>query len=797
MSQSDTWTITNTQHDASSLAQFNSVFTIANGYLGLKGNLAEDRDGPCPVTLINGVYDELDMFSLIRASKHDRRWLDPDHFDTAGRSPAVANLPNPLALRVFVGDQEVSISRGEVVDFEQCLLLRYGVYGYGFDYRDASGRTTRFQMERFASLVHPHRVFMRYWIERLDHDVPIRVLSGIDARVYSNMTRERQFAVTHREATPAGRCILHARTPARGIDVRIGVVNECVGSVPTAVRGVVEHDAVYTLYVFEGGREQVIELRRGLALTCSEDVRYGVAVDLGAELDALARQSYCEAGREQGRAWDVLWDRADVQIEGDDTAQRYLRFSLFHLLAAAPRFTDRLSVPVKLLSGDYYQGNTFYDTDTYIVPFYTFTTPEYARTCLNYRYEGLKPGREIARKQGYAGAKFAWQAGPYGEECLGDWYRFPRTNIHINADVAYSLMQYWRATGDDAFMHECGAEMLIETARFYASRAVHDAKRDAYDLHNVAGPDEAHCESTNNFYTNFLAAQTLRWAAEIVENSGSPGPWPGGGSSESRPDSTSGCPSAKAEGAGTGEESAADWRCIADRLPLLFDPATKVYEQCEGFHRLPPPPADLLTARKDWFVPLALYQALNQPDVLMAMALFRDAFPPDVLRANWEHYKDKSLNFSSMSFAINAIMAAEAGDLDRAYRDFMICAGLDLDESLTGRRDTYAGLHGTAMGGAWMAAVFGFGGVELSQSGLRINPNLPPLWKALRFNLMLNGERVLVAIDRNQVSFMVGSDHTIEIPIVVTGQPLILRNGETPVVNHSRTQPLDQPGRFQ
>lgn len=193
-----------------------------------------------------------------------------------------------------------------------------------------------------------------------------------------------------------------------------------------------------------------------------------------------------------------------------------MRFCLHHLLAAAPRFSDKLSVPVKLLTGEHYQGNTFHDTDLYIVPFYIFTQPELARTCLNFRHEGLRPGREIARSLGYQGAKFAWQAGPYGEECLGRWWRFTHTNVHINAAVVYPLMQYLWATGDERYLRERGVDLLVETVRFYAARVVHDAERDRYDMHEVAGPDEGHCESTNNFYTNYLAIRNLRWAADAV-----------------------------------------------------------------------------------------------------------------------------------------------------------------------------------------------------------------------------------------------------------------------------------------
>ena len=159
--------------------------------------------------------------------------------------------------------------------------------------------------------------------------------------------------------------------------------------------------------------------------------------------------------------------------------------------------------------------------------------------------------------------------------------------------------------------------------------------------------------------------------------------------------------------------------------------------------------------------------------------LFRDEFDAAVRRANWEFYKDKSLNLSSMSFAINAIMAADVGELDEAYKHFIITTGLDLDEALTGRRDTYAGLHGTAAGGAWLAAVCGFGGVCLSEKGLRINPNLPPKWSRLRFKLALRGVVVDVAIDRDEVVLTVEKGRRVEIPISVAGQTLTLSAGQT------------------
>jgi len=808
MSAPDAWTITNRRHDAHALSWHNSVFTVSNGYLGLKGNLQEQRDGPCPVTLINGVYDEIDQFGTLRASNRERRYLDPRHFDSAGRSPAVANLPNPLLVRVFVGEREISLGRGTVSGFVQTLDLRTGLYRYAFDYRDAAGRTTRIEMQRFAALRHPHRVFMRYAVTPLDHSAPLRILSGIDGNVWSNTTRERQPITRAAHADPPERCRLHAFLPARKHDVRVGVQNIWRGPAACpAPRGVIEHDAVYTCYepatgalsagLHPGGTEApgdgpagpashsaeppapsrpdlpqvaqpcaagpTVTIDRCIVLTCSEDARHGIAVALEDELSAAAAQGFDAALEEQRAAWAALWERADVQIDGDERAQLYLRFCVYHLLAAAPWHTDRLSVPVKLLSGEYYQGNTFWDTDLYIVPFYTFTFPELARTCLNFRYHGLTCARALARRYGYQGAKFAWQAGPYGEECLGPWYRFVHTNIHINADVAYALMHYWQATGDEEFMRERGIDILVETARFYHSRAALDPERGGQTFEDVAGPDEGHCESTSNFYTNYLARRNLCWAADMLDRL-------------RRQDFEEFQRSARRLRLQPDEP--ARWRETAAQLILLFDPATRLYEQYDGFFRLQPAPADLLEGRQEWFATVFPYQALNQPDVVMALMLFRDDFAPEVRRANWEFYKDKSMNFSSMSFAINALAALDAGSRDEAYRNFLISAGMDLDEELTGRRDTHAGLHGTAMGGAWLAAVCGFGGVRLAERGLHIDPALPRHWRRLRFNLVLRGVVIGVAIDGREVTLSAGSEHAVELPLIVAGREVVLSSGQ-------------------
>ena len=762
--QIDTWSVSNDSHDAAALAQFASVFTVSNGYLALQGSVAEQREGPGPVTLINGLYDELGMFSTIPASGRERPWLDAAHFDNAGRSPAVANLPTPLHLRVFVDGRELTLERTTVESFQQSLSLRNGVYRYEVALRDAAGRVTHVRMTRFASLMHAHRAFMRYEVIPENHKAAVRVISGVSGAVDSNTTRERQFEIRALDVDDDGRCTLQARTPARGIHVTVTVAHRLVnGAATTGHSTLIEHDTAAA--VFEPPPGAPLSIERAIVLACSNDAVHGVTIGAADELKAAAAQGFDDALAQSARAWTVLWERSDVEIDGDAVAQRDLRFCLHHLLAAAPRFSDRLSVPVKLLSGEYYQGNTFYDTDLYILPFLTFTQPHLARPCVHFRWHGLKHGRATAKRSGYAGAKLAWQAGPEGEECLGDWYWFTRTNIHVNADACFAMMQYVRASGDESYLHEHGVDLLVESARFYCSRAVADDDG-ALHLHDVSGPDEGHCHSTDNFYTNVLAAWTLRAAARVLD----------GMQARDRASHD-----AAIERLAIQTHESQRWSAAADRLALRFDENTKVYEQYEGFYKLAPPPADLLANRSAWFEPIYSWKVLNQPDVLMAMVLLPRDFPVDVQCANYDYYYDRSMNFSSMSFVINAMMAAAMGDLDEAHRQFRISAGMDLDESLSGRRDTFAGLHGTAMGGAWMAAVFGFGGVHLDDDGLHITPRLPRPWMALRFQLALRGARLGVEITPTEVRLRVVGDRSFDVPVDVYGDEVALLGGKASV----------------
>jgi kojibiose phosphorylase len=758
-----TWTIVKREHTEAALESANSVFTVSNGYMALKGKLLEDRSGSYPSTFIAAVFDRVDHFAIVRPVSYERRHFDPKYFDDAGLSPSIANLPNPLFVRVFIDNRELSFRRGTVTGFQQMYQLREGLYSYQYDLRDAQGRTTRIRTERFCDMCHPHRAHMLYSITPLDYSAVIRIQSGIDGTIRSNFKWDKQFRVVGAEALDGNRCTQHVRTFLKEQDVYVATATVFREMAAADGAPLVEDEVVSHTFEVNARQGQPIALEKHMVLASSEDARHGVACHVEEELRLGTTLGYDQARADNAEWWRDAWEQADVHIEGDDLAQTYLRFCLMHLISAAPTHSDKLSVPCKLLTGEWYQGTVFYDTDLYIEPFYLFTFPELARACLNYRHVCLGPGREIAKRLEYGGAKLAWQAGPYGEEELGYWWRYTVTNIHINADVAYSLMQYWYATRDVEFMADRGIEMLVDFSRFYVSRATKD-EDGRYHLGMVAGPDEGHCESTDNFYTNILAKKTLTWTVQMLDML--------------RCEDTR-CYEEVVARLDLHAHEPASWQEMADGLVLLYDNDTRVYEQYDGFYALKPVPGNLLANRKEWWTPVFPYQAIHQPDVVMALVLLRDEFPADVLKANFDYYLPRTMSFSSMSFAINALAGRLTGDIDYAYEQFLISAGEDLDESLTERHDVKDGIHGTASGGAWLAAVSGFGGVFLSQRGLAVDPKLPRHWQALGFKIVVLGETLTVEVTQSHVRIEVGSRAQVEIEAIVAGTPARLVSGQS------------------
>ncbi len=443
-------------------------------------------------------------------------------------------------------------------------------------------------------------------------------------------------------------------------------------------------------------------------------------------------------------AWAARWADSDIEVDGDEEAQKALRFAVYHLISAANPEDERVSIGARALTGNSYLGHVFWDTEIYLLPFYTLTWPEAARALLMYRYHTLAGARAKAERLGYRGALYAWESADTGEETTPEAVLDLNGNAiqvlcgtqeqHISADVAYAVWQYWRATGDDQFLLDGGAEIILDTARFWGSRAALESDG-KYHIRGVIGPDEYHEHIDDNAYTNILARWNIERGLEMVKMLADR--WPQVGDSLMNKLDLE-------------DAELKAWRAVADGLVTGFQRETRLFEQFEGFFGLEQ--LDL-NAFKGRTVPMDVIlgrertqgsQVVKQADVVALLALLPHAFSPETHIANFEYYEPRCGHGSSLSRGMHALVAARLGRMDKAMRHFKETAATDITDQALG---SAGGIHIASMGALWQAAVFGFAGLTLRDDGLEFDPHIPSEWTALAFCVRWRGRRLRVRLD--------------------------------------------------
>ncbi len=498
-------------------------------------------------------------------------------------------------------------------------------------------------------------------------------------------------------------------------------------------------------------RGETLGIEKFVGIATSRDTvdPLGMAIE-----QAKSPQSWDSAFESQQQAWEREWQRTDVRIEGDDEAQIAVRFSLFQLLIAAPRHDARVNIGAKTLSGFGYRGHAFWDTEIFMLPVFTYTAPHIARNLLDYRYNTLAAARTKARENGYEGAWFAWESADSGEEVTPTWVpdfkdkkKLARVwtgdlAIHISADVAYAAHQYWRVTGDDDWFRERGAELILETARFFGARAEWNPARGRYEYNDVIGPDEYHDHVNNNAYTNRLAQWNLETAFSVLDWLKQHGP-------QKLAELT--------QRLDLSIVRLEKWRQVAEKIQLHVKPDGLI-EQFDGFFNLKDVNlADYEPRARSMHEIFGIeaaneYQAIKQPDVLMVQYLLHDHYSDEVIRANYAYYNSRTDHTygSSLGPSIQAIVACLMGYPEDAYEHFIRSARADLRDV---RGNAGDGIHGASAGGTWQAVVFGFGGLRLTADGWVTHPQLPKHWKRLSFRFFQRGQLQVVDIQNpNAVS---------------------------------------------
>ena len=445
------------------------------------------------------------------------------------------------------------------------------------------------------------------------------------------------------------------------------------------------------------------------------------------------------------QAWQDYWQVSDVIIEGDDIAQQAVRYNIYQLRISVSSHDSRYSIAAKGLTGFGYRGHVFHDTEIFMLPYFTYVHPDIARNLLMYRYRLLPAARAKAKSNGYKGAQYPWESTLSGEETTPPALLHPETGelipvlngpleLHITASISHGVWQYWHITGDDEFMRDFGAEMLLDAAAFWVSRTVWNTEHNAYEIDNVIGPDEWHEHVNNNVFTNYMARHniqiaidTLHWLQSIA------------------PDKAK----ELVQQLDLNEQSLVHWHDVIDRIRISQDKQTGLFEQFDGFFQLEPLDQEKYKGRNTSYQGILgieevqRYRIVKQADVLMLLTVLNQQFDLKTKKVNWDYYypiTDHDYG-SSLTPAFHVILACELDLVETAYHMFMKGAVVDLEDP---RGNSNEGIHCACAGAVWQAAILGFAGLRFTGDGYTTTPCWPEGWTRLAFTCFYKGKQILI-----------------------------------------------------
>jgi kojibiose phosphorylase len=713
LTRASTWRVTEASFMPNRQHHRESIFTQGNGYLGTRGSFEErfpeDRQG----TFVHGMWDDVEIGVT-----------------------ELANAPDWTALEVWIDGQRFSMDQGSVDDYARYLDLQSGVIWRRLRWTpNGDGGQFDLIFERFPSLADPHVMALRVRVQALDASARVEIRASLNGQVDNEGRLHWEFV--SQQANQQIACLETSTLSTRktlAMSAKVSANIEPTSTNALDVQGV-------------PGIALRAKLDKGETLIVDKFVAAYSSRDLDDPLDAsqgkvkeVSKAGYENLRKINKAAWHDFWEKSDVIIEGDDEAQLAIRHALFQLRIAASLEDECVSIGAKTLSGFGYRGHVFWDNEIFVLPFFTYTQPKMARNMLLYRWHTLQGARNKAVESCFEGAQFAWESAETGDEATPRWVpdgedpsKLIRIwtgdiQLHITADIAYAIWQYWQISGDDAFMRDVGVPIILETAVFWSDRV--ESVDDRYAIRQVMGPDEYHEHVDNNAFTNGMVRWHLERAIELHE-------W-------LRKRSTQ-----DAEALDRRLEITPDrlknWGDIAAKLEFHQDQKTGLIEQFDGFFQLPEVEWEKFEGRTESMQSLLgieganQHQVLKQADVILLLCLLREHFDRVTWQANWDYYNPRTDHSfgSSLSPAIHAWAACELDQPDIAYEHFMRAARADLRD-IRGNADD--GIHAASAGGLWQALVFGFAGLRATADGYTLKPNLPSHWKRLAFKFIHRGK---------------------------------------------------------
>jgi alpha,alpha-trehalose phosphorylase len=765
------WALHETALNLEVLAQTESLFALSNGHIGVRGNIDEGEPHGLPGSYLNGFYE------LRPLPEAESQYGAPESSQT------MVNVTNGKLIRLLVDDEPFDVRYGYLLSHDRVLDFRAGTLTRTAEWCSPARRTIRVSSVRLVSFTHRAIMAIVYDVEPIDGPANIVVQSELVAN-----EQLPSFGGDPRTAVAIGSSLLSEEHGIRGTEamlihkaresgLRMGAAMDhmITGTPQLHISSEVGPDSarVVATDVLEPG--QRLRLIKFVSYGWSHERSLPAMRDQVAAALVAARSAGWDKLLAEQRAYlDKFWENADVELDGATELQQGVRFSLFHIISSSARAEGR-AIPAKGLTGTGYDGHAFWDTELYILPVLTYTSPSVTADALRWRRSILETAKARARDLDLSGAAFPWRT-IHGEECSGYWPAGTAA-FHINGDISAAVLHYVKTTGDEVFAHDVGIDILVETARLWRSLGHFDLDGN-FRIEGVTGPDEYSAIADNNIYTNLMAQQNLRGAAAACQRYQD-----------------------KSNELGVGAEEIASWRNAADHVVIPYDEKLGVHQQSEGYTR-----HELwnFEATKENQYPLMLHfpyfelyrkQVIKQPDLVLAMQLFHDSFTPEQRARNFEYYERITVRDSSLSACTEAVAAADAGHVRLAFDYAAEAALLDLEDFEHNTRD---GLHLASLAGAWIAFVFGLGGMRDGGETLEFAPRLPDGLTRLKFSILKRNQRLSVEVTTRSARYALSQGEG-PFRILHHGELLTL-NGSEPIVRPipqalERSQPSQPPGR--
>lgn len=755
------WIIEESFFNPEWLGKYESIMCLGNGYMGQRATTEEQYLNEVRDTFVAGTFNKFDAKEVTE----------------------LPNLPDLVQMKIKVNQEWLDLTQGVISDYSRQLNLKTGELSRSFNWQTPGGAYLSFHFSRFVSMDQLHVMGQKVTVKSLSGKIDVEIVSGIDGQ--QTNSGSQHFSEGEKHLFESRFMQMTSQTTQSAIDVVQTTVHQF--SIPVErIKSRIEmrRRQIYTNYWLTLDEGEELRIEKLSTIHTSRDLEHEghalkvIEATALSELKGAEKKGFDQLLRASAVAWErKVWRIAPITITSSNPQDQVaLNFAKYHLHVMTPAHDNRMNIGAKGLSGEGYKGHTFWDTEIFMLPYFTYTHPEIARGLLEFRYHGLHGAHRKAEGNGYEGAQFPWESAwiEDGETTpvwgAADIVTGKATKIwsgfieqHITSDVAYGVNQYVEAVGDQHFLETKGYEIILDTAKFWASRLEWDEETQKYHINEVIGPDEYKEHVDNNAFTNYTAKWNIQKAIGIYE---------------------------ELEVSQPALLAQLSQKLDLERVyPEWLDKVAKLF--------IPQPNQELVIPQDDTYlskkiIPLTSYkqdeqvgtlfhdynleqvnnmQITKQADVLLLIYLFENLFSEEVKRANWQYYEPKTMHDSSLSLSTHSALAADLGEIELSYDLFKEATNIDMGPSMTSSDE---GIHAASLGGIWLMTVFGFGGVRALDGQLRINPHLPKAWQELRYSIfwhqneleMLVTADQLIVTNKNQVSPVTFTSRGMEYTVV-------------------------------